>query len=122
MKTNVLTKILILSLTFILIGNTLDLITTYIALHKNGTYEENPKMYYVIKNWGWSSFFVIKLLVDYLSLPLKCNPLYATIQKYAVNHDYKGKRFWLMLLIIAFLYVGYIFWSVSFSNLFNHII
>ena len=121
MKTIILTKILIISLIFALIGNTLDLITTYVALNKNGNYEQNPTMSYVIKNWGWFSFFLIKLLVNYLFLPLKYNLIYATIQK-IINGDYKIKNFYLTLLIITFLYVGYIFCSASFSNFFNHII
>ena len=59
----------------VVIGNLLDMATTYFALQLPHTSEANPAMAYVIRNWGWVPFFLIKSFFCVLFFPIKYSPL-----------------------------------------------
>jgi len=54
-------RILFLLSVIVIIGNYLDAITTYFALKKDGTYETNKAMDYVIKKLDGFNIFLLNL-------------------------------------------------------------
>ena len=113
---SILKLILILAITASL-GNIFDATTTYFALQKEGTYEGNPFMKYLIDNFGFTISLIIKLTFIYIILPIKYCPMYYYINSIMKNKNTKIKMFIIDLMIIVYLILNYYFWKVSFSNL-----
>ena len=106
----ILKLILILSITGI-ISNVLDAGTTYFALQKDGTYEGNPLMKYIIDNFGFPLFFIVKLAFIYIIFPNKYCPLYYYIK------IIKNRTFSLTVMLILYLFLNLWFWKLGVGNL-----
>lgn len=115
-------KILFLLSIIALIGNYLDAFTTYFALQKDKAYETNTKMDYVIKHFGFIWFFIIKIIVNtYIFLFNKMCLIYLPIKFFNKYFKNENLRIWIIgysiIILVAYAYSGYQFWSVSFNNL-----
>lgn len=111
-------KIIVLLSVIVLIGNYLDAITTYFALQKDKNYETNKAMNYVIKNFGWTIFFIIKFgIVSWFFLPLKYCFMNTPIKFLKQKINFQIKILIIAIVGISYLYMGYNFWVVSISNL-----
>ena len=112
--------ILILSIAGIL-GNIFDAGTTYFALQKDGTYESNLLMRYIIDNFGYASFFIVKLAFVYLIFPYKYCPLYSYISYITKSKKIKNKIIHITIMVIVYVFLTLWFWKLALGNL-RHII
>lgn len=111
-------KFLFLLSIIVLIGNYLDAITTYYAIKYGNAREENYSMRYIIKNFGWGVFFIIKFVVaTYFFLPVKYCLMNYPIKYLKRKIRITTKIVIIVIVILVYLYLSFKFWSVFFNNL-----
>jgi len=100
----------------IVIGNLLDMVTTYFALQHNYTFEANPAMSYVIKNFGWIPFILIKGFFCLLFFPYKYAPL-VWLARFSLNipNNYI-KQFNIGVVLTSHIVSILWFWSLAIAN------
>ena len=105
----------------IIVGNLLDMSTTYFALQRPHTFEENPKMEYIILKWGWIPFFFIKGLFCLVFLPIKYSPINWVLRFSIRSPHYYIKQFNIGVILTSHIVSIAWFWYLGITNL-RHII
>lgn len=100
-----------------ILGNLLDMGTTFIALQNPDNREANVIMDFVIKELGWLSFFLIKIGFCFFFLPFR----YSLIN-WALAYTFKTQYAWVKKTNIALLAAVhfstiYWFWYLGLTNL-----
>ncbi|MEK6983989.1 MAG: DUF5658 family protein [Nanoarchaeota archaeon] len=103
--------------TIVIIGNLLDMATTYFALQQLYTYEENPVMKFVITECGWASFFLIKGVFCLVFFPIRYSPINWVLRFSIRSPYYYIKQFNIgVILTLHIVFIAW-FWYLGITNL-----
>ncbi len=101
----------------VIIGNLLDMATTYFALQKPHTLEKNPVMGYVILKWGWIPFFLIKGIFCFIFMPIKYSPINWVLRFSIKSPHYYTKQFNIGIILTSHIVSIAWFWYLGITNL-----
>ena len=111
-------KIIFILGLIVIIGNIFDALTTYISLTNPNNYEANFLQKYIITQYRWITFLLVKLiLITIVFLQVKYSPLHFFLNSLTRLKNTKLKNFYFMLIIIVEVASATYFWSLVIINL-----
>ena len=93
------------------------MVSTFMAIQLFDLHEVNPLMNYVIRNFGWTVFFFVKISVCFLFLPLR-----SSLIQWAVDLSLKNPWpivgiFTIGLLLLSMVAGAIHFWYLGVTNM-----
>ena len=111
-------KIIFILGIIVILGNLFDALATYISLTNINNYEANFLPKYILVQYGWVTFFLIKIiLITVVFLQVKYSPLYFFLNFITRIRNTRLKNFYFILTIILELLSATYFWSLVILNL-----